>query len=841
MHLTDRRAVPEAQAAPTRLSFKDAESASGQLLALDDAEGIVTAIVSVTGTEDEVADIIVPGAYAETLVKRRPKVCWAHSWEHPIGRVLHIEELMPGDERLPTKQKDGKPWDPAAGALVATMQFNMRTTEGKDAFEAVRFYSETGECEYSIGYQVPAGKSTRDSKGVRHIKSLELYELSVVLFGAHTMTGTIDIKASIAEALERKGHAGATGTLARRRSAKDVLAAARAMKVEGKAVDGAVPGAAPTPPPTPPPGPAIPPTTDGADDPFEAAADEAAQPDHSDGVMVALYPDPAARDAVAKAISGPDTTTPPDELHVTLAYLGKMSEVSMTADEIFRRVSDAVEGEPGLSGNIGGIGMFPPSEGSEDREVTWVPVDVPGLTMLREQIVEALGDVVATDHGFTPHMTLGYDLGLIDPLPSIPVSFGQVRVVFGTATRDVPLGPVHDPDDAENGDGTAAGPPFQQKGTDLDTLPLSEVMRLTAIESLTEGLSAKSAGILDSLSVKAEGGADRNRGGAEDLRRYWTVGAGGAKIRWGTPGDFTRCARLLSEHMTPERAKGYCANRHKEMTGMWPGDKDNKAYDPALEAKDTPVPSAKGGYPRLTGSFEERQDALSGAATEALRGDEVEEGRYEWPGVCIDGTFEDPERPGTGTIIVSRYRYDGTDTRETFEMTWETTPTGIELGEPEPRELQVVALGVPDEDVDEVSLGDVIPFAENIEQVAHAFKAVQSAMEGKAGRVLSGQNERRIREATETLVSVLAAAGVRISVQEHDEEDEDTPESATGIGKSDTRKPVDPMIDTSTTSPSASGKSLDEVIEVKDGVVLLDAAAVRARLAGLVTGDSPAE
>lgn len=825
MQLTDRRAIPEAPAAPKRLSFKDAESASGQLLALDDAEGIVTAIVSVTGTEDEVADIIVPGAYAATLVKRRPKVCWAHSWEHPIGRVLYIEELLPGDERLPTQQKDGSPWDPRAGALVATMQFNMRTTEGKDAFEAVRFYSETGECEYSIGYQVPAGQSTRDSKGVRHIKSLELYELSVVLFGAHTMTGTLSIKAALAAALERKS-SHETGTLSRgRRSAKDVLAAARAAKIEGKAMEGAIPGAAPTPPPAAPPGPAVPPTAD-EPDPF-APVDTTDQPDHSDGVMVALYPDPAAKDAIASAISGPDNTTPPDELHVTLAYLGKMSEVSMTADEIFRRVSDAVEGEPGLSGSIGGIGMFPPSEGSEDRQVTWVPVDVPGLTMLREQIAEALGDVVATDHGFTPHMTLGYDLGMIDPLPSIPVSFGEVRVVFGTATRDVPLGPVVDPD-AE-----ADGFPFQQKddGADLDGLSLSDVMRLTAMESLREGLDGKAAGVLGFLSVKAEGGADRNRGGAEKLRRYWTTGAGGAKIAWGTPGDFTRCARLLSEHMTPERAKGYCANRHKEMTGMWPGDKDNKSYDPALEAKDTPVPSAKGGYPRLTGSWEERQDALLGAVTEALRGDEEEEGRWEWPGVCIDGTFEDTDRPGTGYLIASRYKYDGTDTRETYEMDWEVTPIGVDLGEPQPRELQVVALGVEGDDVDEVSLGDVIPFAENIMDVAHAFKAVTAGVEVKAGRVLSGQNERRIREATETLVSVLAAAGVRISVQEHEEEDDGKPDSTTDPEKSDVRQPVDPMVDTSTTSPSASTKGLAEVIETKGDSVVLDAAAVQSRLA----------
>ena len=73
-------------------------------------------------------------------------------------------------------------------------------------------------------------------------------------------------------------------------------------------------------------------------------------------------------------------------------------------------------------------------------------------------------------------------------------------------------------------------------------------------------------------ALVAAGGADRNRGNAERLRRYWTIGKGGMKIRWGTGGDWTRCVRHLSKYMGP-RSKGYCALRHHEMTGMWTGDK----------------------------------------------------------------------------------------------------------------------------------------------------------------------------------------------------------------------------------------------------------------------------
>ena len=65
------------------------------------------------------------------------------------------------------------------------------------------------------------------------------------------------------------------------------------------------------------------------------------------------------------------------------------------------------------------------------------------------------------------------------------------------------------------------------------------------------------------------------KGKAEKLRRYWTTGRGGRrKIRWNTGGDWTRCVRYLSKYLGP-RAKGYCALRHKEVTGLWTGDKEH--------------------------------------------------------------------------------------------------------------------------------------------------------------------------------------------------------------------------------------------------------------------------
>ena len=77
------------------------------------------------------------------------------------------------------------------------------------------------------------------------------------------------------------------------------------------------------------------------------------------------------------------------------------------------------------------------------------------------------------------------------------------------------------------------------------------------------------------FSLVSAGGLDRNRGNADKLRKYWTVGKGAAKIRWGMGGDWSRCVKNLSKYMGP-RSKGYCALRHKEMNGVWTGDKRHR-------------------------------------------------------------------------------------------------------------------------------------------------------------------------------------------------------------------------------------------------------------------------
>lgn len=138
---------------------------------------------------------------------------------------------------------------------------------------------------------------------------------------------------------------------------------------------------------------------------------------------------------------------------------------------------------------------------------------------------------------------------------------------------------------------SATPPPLVQ----LDADQYEDVVAQVDMESTTtEGEPVPTATDEETepaQTITAAGGADRNSGNAEKLRRYWTVGEGGAKIRWDTGGDWTRCVRLLSKHLG-NRAKGYCALRHKEMTGVWPGDKKNRELaTPALTAGGSPTES----------------------------------------------------------------------------------------------------------------------------------------------------------------------------------------------------------------------------------------------------------
>ncbi|MFD7334918.1 2'-5' RNA ligase family protein [Streptomyces violascens] len=353
-------------------------------------KGICRAIFAVTGVVDDVADLIVPGAFAHTLATRPVKTVWHHEWQQPIGVVLDIEEWQPGDARFAEIPN----WPAAAGALVATIQFNLRTSKGRDVYEQVRQWHEHGQAQFSIGYRVPVAGATKRADGVRVIHKLDLYEVSPVLHGAHPMTRSLEVKAD-----------------------------PRGVELEHKA------------------------TASGGHLDVKAA-----EPQVGRGVMVALYlpPDTARRIAHADGTAARD-------LHITLAYLGDADQLPGHPDDLVGIVAAGLQNAEPLSGTIGGMGRFPDSGNGEP---VFVPVDVPGLSELRGRIAQSLASsplsgAVDTSHGFTPHVTLGYDLPAdVPPVPSIPVSFDTVHVVRGPDVIPIRLvGPTTALDTEVVGDG----------------------------------------------------------------------------------------------------------------------------------------------------------------------------------------------------------------------------------------------------------------------------------------------------------------------------------------------------------------------------------------------------
>jgi HK97 family phage prohead protease len=163
---------------------------------IDEALGVVECFVAGIGNKDSVGDIIVPGAFTESLKRRKPRVVWGHNWNEPIGKVLEMYEVPSSDPRLPMKMRAA-----GIGGLYAKVQFNLKSERGRQAFADVAFFGE--EQEWSIGYKT-LDADFDPQRQANVLKKVELYEASPVLHGANQLTGTISIKSF--EGNDSKGH-----------------------------------------------------------------------------------------------------------------------------------------------------------------------------------------------------------------------------------------------------------------------------------------------------------------------------------------------------------------------------------------------------------------------------------------------------------------------------------------------------------------------------------------------------------------------------------------------------------------------------------------------------------
>ncbi len=127
------------------------------------------------GKPDSYGDIIVQGAFADTLKNKGANglgvsMLWQHRSEMPAGVWNELAETKKG--------------------LKVNGQLAINSTIGKDAYELAKIGAVKG---LSIGYRVNEYE-VDEKRGVRYLKSIDLFEISLVTFPANTRATITNVK-----------------------------------------------------------------------------------------------------------------------------------------------------------------------------------------------------------------------------------------------------------------------------------------------------------------------------------------------------------------------------------------------------------------------------------------------------------------------------------------------------------------------------------------------------------------------------------------------------------------------------------------------------------------------
>lgn len=167
-------------------------------------------------------------------------------------------------------------------------------------------------------------------------------------------------------------------------------------------------------------------------------------PGEQQGVMVALYPSPLVAQQLAAM---PGATIPADQLHLTLAYLGRVDDIAdAQIAHALLTVRRIAENRSALVGTVQGVGRFNATSSSDGKDVIFAIPDVLGLVELRNELAAVLQDrgvPVSNTHGFNPHLTLSYvEPGSESPIATIPTTalrLTALSLVVGDKRLDFPF------------------------------------------------------------------------------------------------------------------------------------------------------------------------------------------------------------------------------------------------------------------------------------------------------------------------------------------------------------------------------------------------------------------
>jgi 2'-5' RNA ligase len=156
------------------------------------------------------------------------------------------------------------------------------------------------------------------------------------------------------------------------------------------------------------------------------------------GAMIALF---VPKNTAKKiAVSG---GLPPEELHVTLAYLGEANQIK-DVGAIQRHLEKFANSHAPIKVKVGGIGKFS-QVGEDGKQAFYLSVDSPELPDFRQSVMDGLNGIVdiPQEHGFTPHMTLKYVPANgrlpVKDAPDIEFTFDTISLGLGGVYYHYPL------------------------------------------------------------------------------------------------------------------------------------------------------------------------------------------------------------------------------------------------------------------------------------------------------------------------------------------------------------------------------------------------------------------
>ena len=152
-----------------------------------ETDGRFTGYASVFGNQDRQGDVVLPGAFKDTLAQHRGRVpiLLAHRTDQPIGFGIDAQEDSHG--------------------LKVVGEFTLDSDSGRNAYATAKHAAKLNhEIGLSIGYAIPPGGSEfRDD--VRYLKAVDLYEYSIALVPANAEARITGVKsdADIVEVLQQ--------------------------------------------------------------------------------------------------------------------------------------------------------------------------------------------------------------------------------------------------------------------------------------------------------------------------------------------------------------------------------------------------------------------------------------------------------------------------------------------------------------------------------------------------------------------------------------------------------------------------------------------------------------